>query len=719
MGARRRRSGLARVVIFILVLAAIIAGGIVAISQLLSPTFIVQRLQVAVKEQTGRTLVIEGKPNIRVFPRIAVSLPGVRLSNPPGFPGGDFVRMRRLELVMELWPLLQRELVLKKLHLVQPQIHLMVNEKGRDNWSFAPAGGGAGGRGGGLIERIRLAPITIERGVVLYDDVRGGARHLVRDVDVELKLSSPASPLRVKGGAVWRGERVRFSLFVKRPRALSGTGSPLEAFVEAAGAKIEYQGLAGFGNGLSLAGNVAASGPSLRGLLHWLGAGLPAQGRGLKRFALKGALEASGQTITLKKLRLSLDDSNAQGSARIGMKGNATAISAALGVDKVVTDTYLGPPPPKPESGWSDAPVVPDLPRDLSADVRISVNSLQHRKLKMGPGAARFVVRNGAFTATLERMKFYGGGLNGTLSIQPGKKAPEVAAEFHFGKVRARPFLADLADFRYLSGALTGVVDVKSSGRSPLEIVGHLRGLSNLDFAEGRIHGVSLVKLMEMVQKGIVQGWNFSENDTTDFVRLLAKFVIVDGIAGIRELSMQGPLVRATGKGEVDLLRQRLDLRLDGGLVKGKDGKEKKLLRLPVPLLVRGPWRNPKIYPDIAGILQNPQAAMRKFQDLMRLMGAKKPGLKKAATKAKDAAKKQAKKAQGKARKTLEKNLKKALGDKKGGKAAAKVEKKARKLMRGLLRKKNKAPTPKRQPQQRPAPGRRSSSGPVRLVPLP
>ena len=713
MGARRRRSGVARVVIFILVLTAIIAGSIFAISQLLSPKFIVQRLQAAVQEQTGRTLIIEGKPNIRIFPRIAVSLPGVRLSNPPGFGKGDFVRMRRLELVMELWPLLQRELVLKKLHLVQPQIHLMVNEKGRDNWSFAMAGGGGGsGRGSSLVERIRLAPITMERGVVLYDDARSGARHLVRDVDVRLKLSSPASPLSVKGGAVWRGERVRLSLFVKRPQALAGEGSPLEAFVEAAGATIEFQGLASFRDGPSLAGSIAASGSRLRRLLRWLGAGLPAEGHGLNRFAMKGVLEASARAITLKKLRLSLDDSNAQGSARIDMKGDTTAITAALGVDKVITDTYLGPPPPKPESGWSNIPVVPDLPRHLSADVRISVNELRHRQLKMGPGAARFVAGNGAFSATLERMAFYGGGLNGALSIQPGEKAPEMAAEFRFSKVQARPFLTDLAGFRYLSGTLTGVVDVKSSGRSPLQIVGHLRGLSNLDFTEGKIHGVSLVKIMEMVQKGIVQGWNFSENDTTDFVRLSTQFVIVDGIAGVRALSMEGPLVQASGKGEVDLLRQRLDLRLDGGLVKRKDGKEEKLLRLPVPLLVRGAWHDPKIYPDIAGILQNPQAALRKFQGLMRLMG-KRRGLEKAARKAKGGAKAQVEKVEGKAKRALEKQLKKVLGEKKGGKTAAKVEKKAKKLLRGLLGKEKKAQQPP------PASGQQSSSGPLQLVPLP
>ena len=730
MGAKRRGFGMARVFIFIGVLAAVIGGGMYALGFLLSPKFIVERLQKAVKEQTGRTLVIEGRPSIRFLPHIAVSLPNVRLSNPPGFGKGDFLRMQRLELVVELWPLLQRELILKKLHLVAPRIHLMVDAKGRNNWTFdtGASGGGAGtaGSGGGLLKRIRLAPVIIESGQLMYDDARTKAHHEVRNLDVVVKLASPDSPLSIKGGADWRGQRVKLSLFVKRPQALSGKGSPVEAFVETAGAKIEYQGLAGFGKGLTLAGNVRASGQSLRGLLHWLGTGLPAKGRGLGRFSLNGAVEAGSGVVTLKKLQLALDDSRAQGTVRLRMTDKGTTLTAALGVDRIVTDTYLGPPAAKNGKavgrggGWSNAPIMPDLPRNLSADVRISVNSLRHRNLKMGPGTARFVVKNGGLTATLHKMAFYGGGLNGMLSITAGKK-PQVAAEFRLSKVQAMPFLTDFADFRYVSGTLTGLLDVKSAGRSQLELVGNLRGLANLEFSDGKIHGVNLVKLMELVQKGIVQGWNFSANDTTDFVALKAQLVFVDGIAGVRTLSMKGPLVQVSGKGEIDLLRQRLDLALDGALVKRKGGKETELLRMPAPLLVKGPWQNPKIYPDIAGILKNPEAALQQFQKLMRAVGAKKPAAKidKVKAKAVEKVKATREKLERKVEKKVGKQLKKVLGEQQGEEAAGKIGEKAskqmKKLLKGIFGKQKDTSAP--QPAPAPAPQQPPQEGPVPLAP--
>ena len=703
--SRRSTRGIVRVFIFIGLLAVLAIVGLLAVSKLASPTFIVQQLQQQVKQQTGRTLIIGGKPAISIFPQIAVSLPDVRLSNPPGMEKGDFIRMRRLDLQVALWPLLQRELIVKRLRMQQPVIHLLADAKGRANWEF-PASRGAGKAGGGkagsdgnaaggVLQRIRLAPVVIDNGQLTFEDRRSGAKHVVRNLDVVVKLSSPTSPLTVKGGAVYRKQRVKLSLFVKDIKRLTGQGAPVEAFIETAGAKLEYAGLAGFGQGVKLAGKLSASGPSLRGLLRWLGMDMPLKGRGLGRFALTAALEAGGDAYTLKKLQLKLDESRAQGTVRLKMAGNATALTAALGVDRLVTDTYLGPAPQPvggkrvgQGGGWSDTPIIPVLPKNLAADVRITVNDLRHRQLKMGPGSARFVLKGGALTATLQKMRFYGGGLSGRLSVSTGGSKPRIAATFSMNKVSARPFLVDLAGFDYLSGSLTGNVDVKSLGRSQLEIVGNMAGLANLTFRQGKVHGIDLVKLMELVQKGIVNGWNFSKEASTDFVELVAKFVIVDGIAGVRRLDMKGPLVQVAGKGEVDLLRQRLDLSFDGALVKRKKGREKELLRMPVPLLLKGPWQNPKIYPDVAGILKNPQAALQKLQQLMRSFGGRKPAakLEKAQDKVKEKVKAQRQKVEQKVQRKVEKQLEKVLGKEQGKDAAQQVTDEAQKQMKKLLK---------------------------------
>ena len=669
MGRIRRKFAYARIIIFIALLAALIGAGVMMVQKLTSPTFLVARIGQAVQQATGRTLQVGGPPRLTLFPRIAVVLRDVRLSNPPSMEKGDFARVARLEMEIELWPLLQRRLVLHKLHLQQPQIHLLVDKKGRNNWTFIPPRrqGESGFGAQGLIRDIRLAPMVLHDGVVLFEDRRSGMRQRLNDLDMTVKLPTPASPLELKGAVNWRNQRIGFALFVKDPAQLADKGSPLEVFLKMPGAQVEYTGLAGFGQGLSLAGKVAANGDSLRGLLHWLGAGLAPQGPGFGKFSLQGALEAANARIILDRMRLQLDGSNAQGSARLDMSGKVTAISVALGVDRIITDTYLGKAPPQGRRGWSAAPVVPALPPHVRADVRLSLNELRHRHLKMGPGAARFVLNDARLSTTLEKMRFYGGTLTGSLHLNTAAKKPMTAAEFKFDGVSARPFLTDLAGFTYLSGTLSGDVDVKTFGRSEQEMVGNLAGLANLYFRRGKVHGVDLVKLLEMVQQGIVTGWQFDRNATTDFVELVARFIIVDGIAGVRQLSMKGPLVQVKGKGEVDLLRQRLDLAFDGGLVKRKEGREKTLLKIPVPLLVKGPWEHPQIYPDIAGILKDPGAALLKLHNLLEEVGAKKPGagLKGLERKAKE-------KVKAKTSKKVEKQREKVFGEDEAAEKAAK-----------------------------------------------
>ena len=49
--------------------------------------------------------------------------------------------------------------------------------------------------------------------------------------------------------------------------------------------------------------------------------------------------------------------------------------------------------------------------------------------------------------------------------------------------------------------------------------------------------------------------------------------------------------------------------------VEGQNGKNS-MLGFPVPIAVTGPWNNPAIYPDIAGILENPVAAYKQLDKL-------------------------------------------------------------------------------------------------------
>ena len=97
---------------------------------------------------------------------------------------------------------------------------------------------------------------------------------------------------------------------------------------------------------------------------------------------------------------------------------------------------------------------------------------------------------------------------------------------------------------------------------------------------------------------------------TPDYQRWLdelsASFVIEDGIAFTEELLARGPGFEVTGRGQADLLRRRLDFKV---APKAQLAAGEEMTALPVPVIISGPWAEPKIYPDVDGILEDPQSA--------------------------------------------------------------------------------------------------------------
>lgn len=120
-------------------------------------------------------------------------------------------------------------------------------------------------------------------------------------------------------------------------------------------------------------------------------------------------------------------------------------------------------------------------------------------------------------------------------------------------------------------------------------------------------------------------GWSENPEQKTDFSALGAGFEIARGIATSEDLALVGPLVRMTGAGRIDMPEKLLDWRLEPRVVATLDGappvplgkgESRDLQGLGVPVIVRGPWDRPQIYPDLKGILENPQAALKQLEGL-------------------------------------------------------------------------------------------------------
>ncbi len=89
---------------------------------MMSADFVRDRIVAAVKEKTGRDLVVAGSASFNIFPSVGVSLEKVSLSGVPEVSDAPLRFDGALDVNVSLLPLLQRELRVKRLVLSRAAI---------------------------------------------------------------------------------------------------------------------------------------------------------------------------------------------------------------------------------------------------------------------------------------------------------------------------------------------------------------------------------------------------------------------------------------------------------------------------------------------------------------------------------------------------------------------------------------------------------------------
>ena len=204
------------------------------------------------------------------------------------------------------------------------------------------------------------------------------------------------------------------------------------------------------------------------------------------------------------------------------------------------------------------------------------------------------------------------------LAVDATAKSPVQAFRFSLSNLDAYPFLDAVAGFHSIEGKAAIAIDLTSSGASQRAMVSALNGTAKFEFTDGAIRGINIAKMVRNLSSATLSGWQEGEADKTDFASLGASFKIAQGKAQTNDLHLIGPLVRMAGAGTIDLPAQTLNFRVDPQVVASLEGQGGKsdLEGLGVPVAVSGPWASPSIYPDIAGILDDPQAAYAKLSKL-------------------------------------------------------------------------------------------------------
>ena len=281
---------------------------------------------------------------------------------------------------------------------------------------------------------------------------------------------------------------------------------------------------------------------------------------------------------------------------------------------------------------WSDRKLDVDGLNFVDAVVRISAAELNVGQSRFAPIEIKGTLDGGVLEMTFPRVGAYDGAVDGQLRVDASRSPVQNEFQLNLRGVRALPLLSDVADFNALEGRLDANFDLRGRGQSQRAIASSLKGIADLHFRDGQIRSVNIAQMIRSLAANPLNGWQSGRAEKTDFSEVSFQFRIFDGQARTDNLRIVGPLVRVSGLGIVDLAGKTLDFKIEPKLVASLEGQGGKtdLAGFGVPVVVRGSWDEPKIYPEIAGILDNPDAAYETLRKLgLNLFGGRgqQPGL--------------------------------------------------------------------------------------------
>ncbi|MET1416058.1 AsmA family protein [Roseibium sp. HPY-6] len=461
---------------------------------------------------------------------------------------------------------------------------------------------------------------------------------------VDVDLQGLERPISMSGALAWRGEAFSITGEADTAKLLAGNSAPVSVALK--GNRVS----AGFSGQVALAGSVDGAvnvdTADLRGLMGWLGQPIGAGG-GLKTFKASGIFGLQPGAISFEETRFTLDETSGEANGKIAFGGKPN-VSARLALRQLVLDPYLGEAPQRqassggnsgssgggsgnaapqtsqaPQQAWSTDPIDFSGLQAVDVDFKVTADEIRWNEIKIGESALSTTIKNGMLRANLEKLALYEGAGTGSVTLNGSAQPPQVAANFSLSGLSAYPLLRDAAGFEWIEGRAAINLDVTSIGASQQQLVQGLNGTADYEFVDGAIRGINIPKMVRGLSVETLLGWQENPSEKTDFSSLGASFQIENGIARTDDLAMVGPLLRMSGNGTTDLPNQSLKWRVEPSIVPTlegqppmprRKGEDKKMAGLGVPVVIDGPWSDPRIYPDIAGILKDPEAAYKQLQ---------------------------------------------------------------------------------------------------------
>ncbi|HEY4987623.1 MAG TPA: AsmA family protein, partial [Bradyrhizobium sp.] len=520
--------------------------------------FLESTIAARVERDTGYRLTIAGASRISLWPTLNVTLNDITLQDSKDRDGSNTMTVGRLQADMTLSSVWSGQPEISQLVVTTPVLHVPLLRERRHE---APTAGKATAAAGDAAT-VTIRRVTVTDGTIVFSNPRDRVENRIGSIDVDAAINADRS-IKMDGTARAGEHPLKFTIKAAMPPP------PLER--------------------QSVPVDLSFEMPDMLS----------------KPLTAKADLRLNGKVVMINGLSGTLDDGAFDGWASVDVaskplvKLDLDFRRLALATAKAGA-TAGGP--------WSNAPIELNGLNYVDAQIRLSAAEVAIADARFAPAAIEATLAAGILKASVTNLGAYGGQASGEVIMDASSGNPNYAMHCDLVDVRALPLLQSLAGFDKLDGRMQAKIAVRSAGASQRAIMSNLSGTAFLNFQDGAIRGLNVARMIRSLTSATLTGWQETKDETTDLSQLAASFSVERGQATTTDLHLVGPLVRVTGTGTVDIGTKSLAFRVEPKLVMTTEGQGRATdpVGLGIPVMIDGPWAEPRIYPDMAGMLDNP-----------------------------------------------------------------------------------------------------------------
>jgi AsmA family protein len=578
--------------------------------------------------RSGRSVRIGGRLEDHVWSRApGVTINELTVGNPPWESARPMLQVRRLQVRVRLLPLLAGRIVIEQLDLDDPVVYLHRELSGRANWTsenLQPSDEPA--RAARRLPMVHHVVVSSGK-LTLADEI------LRLNVEATVQAHEEGTPddpraLRIEGKGTVNKQPLDVQL-LGGPLTAVETGRPYPFDLQVAAGNIHLESAGQLRTPFDLGHarlDIRASGDDLANLYYLTRLAFP----NTPAFQLRASIERDGDRVRVAPAAGQLGESDVHGQLDIDLSRKRPMVTGELVSTRLrlrdLAQSLGGEPEkagdgsaaagsssptrePRHKSGTpaavpSDRRLFPDAHlqmnrvRAMNADVRFTAGSIEAGNVPLRKLTLHVKLNDGLLELDPLEFQMSEGELRGTASIDARGRVPDTHLDLRVNNIELSQFKGRSAAANPpLSGELQARVLAEGLGDSVHDFVSDASGTATFVLPHGEIRsafaeltGIDVVEGLGLLLKG---------GKGQEAVRCgVAQFALHDGVMSAQQFVVDTRSVRITGRGELLLGPEELNLSLNGY------PKRLRLTRLKAPVRITGHLLEPSIGISAGSVLK-------------------------------------------------------------------------------------------------------------------